>query len=180
MLNYQELRGIYEPREIKCLLIAESPPRSEDKRFFYNPDQEKYDFLFKSVMEAIFPNFTNNYRKGQKHKYLQRFKERGFYLIDAIDIPINDRNQRERNKIIRENLKNKIKGIGELISKDTPIILIKKNVFEILYPELKKRGFNVVHSEYIPFPSSGHQREFKEKFKLCLERVSDQYMGNGR
>ena len=172
MLNYQELRGIYEPREIKCLLIAESPPRSEDKRFFYNPDQEKYDFLFKSVMEAIFPNFTNNYRKGQKHKYLQRFKERGFYLIDAIDIPINDRSQRERNKIIRENLKNKIKGIGELISKDTPIILIKKNVFEIFYPELKERGFNFVCSEYIPFPSFGHQQKFKEKFKLCLERVS--------
>ena len=170
--------------------MAESPPKSEDKRFFYNPHQVKYDFLFKSIMEVLFPDFKNNYQRVQKQKhkylqklkreYLQKFKEQGFYLIDAIDTPINDRNQKERNKIIRENLKNKIKGIGELISKDTPIILIKKNVFEILYPELKKRGFNVVHSEYIPFPSSGHQREFKEKFKLCLERVSDQYMGNGR
>ena len=110
MLNYKELRERYKPREIKCLLIAESPPRSEDKRFFYNPDQEKYDFLFKSVMEAIFPDFKKN-RKGQKHRYLQRFKEQGFYLIDAVDTPINDRKRRERNKIIRENLKNKIKEI---------------------------------------------------------------------
>ena len=70
MLNYKELRERYKykPRKIKCLLIAESPPRSEDKRFFYNPDQDRYDFLFKSVMEVIFPNFTNNYRKGQKHE----------------------------------------------------------------------------------------------------------------
>jgi len=170
MLNYQELRERYKPRarEIKCLLIAESPPRSEDKRFFYNPDQEKYDFLFKSVMEAIFPDF----RKGQKYEYLQRFKEQGFYLIDAVDTPINYRKGRERNRIIKENLKNKIREIEGLISKDTPIILIKKNVFEIFYPELKERGFNFVCSEYIPFPSFGHQQKFKEKFKLCLERVS--------
>jgi len=174
MLNYQELREIYKPREIKCLLIAESPPRSGNKRFFYNPDQEEYDFLFKSVMKVIFSNFKNNYRRGQKHEYLQRFKEQGFYLIDAVDTPINDLDDCDRNQIIRENLKNKIKEIEGLISKDTPIILIKKNVFEIFYTELKKRGFNVVHSEHIPFPSSWCQRKFKEKFKLCLERVSDQ------
>ena len=170
MLNYQELREKYKPRKIKCLLIAESPPKSEE-RFFYNPGQEKYDFLFKSVMEVIFPDFKNNYQRGQKHEYLQRFKEQGFYLIDAVDTPINDRKRRERNKIIRKNLENKIKEIEELISKDTPIILIKKNVFEIFHHELEERGFNVVHDEHIPFPSSGHQEEFKEKFKQYLERV---------
>ncbi len=170
MLNYQKLREKYKPRKIKCLLIAESPPKSEE-RFFYNPRQEKYDFLFKSVMEVIFPDFKNNYRRGQKHEYLQRFKEQGFYLIDAVDTPINDRKRRERNKIIRKNLENKIKEIDELILKDTPIILIKKNVFEIFHHELEERGFNVVHDKYIPFPSFGHQEEFKEKFKQYLERV---------
>ena len=161
--------------------MAESPPKSEDKRFFYNPHQVKYDFLFKSIMEVLFPDFKNNYQRVQKQKhkylqklkreYLQKFKEQGFYLIDAIDTPINDRNQKERNKIIRENLKNKIKEIEGLISKDTPIILIKKNVFEIFYDELKGRGFNVVNDQPIPFPVPWHKKTFKERFKECLENI---------
>lgn len=32
MLNYQELREKYKPKEIKCLLIAESPPGSEESK----------------------------------------------------------------------------------------------------------------------------------------------------
>ena len=170
---YNKLRKEYKPSEIKCLLIAESPPKSEGGRFFYNPDQEKYDFLFRSVMEVIFTDFKVKYRRGQKRIYLQKFKEKGFYLIDAVDEPINDKNQRERNKIIKRNLENKIREIDELISKDTPIIFIKKNIFKIFHPELKRRGFNVIHNKPIPFPSSGQQSKFKEKFKRCLEKISN-------
>jgi hypothetical protein len=176
MLNeyYQKLREKYKPIRIKYLLIAESPPQSEDGRFFYNPNQEKWDFLFKSVMEVVFPDFTDNYQKGQKAQYLQKFKEHGFYLIDAVDIPINHLKPADKAKIIEENSESKIREITELISKDTPIVIIQKKIFEIFYPKLKKRNFNVVHGTPIPPPYWGWQQKFKEKFRQSLKKISSQ------
>ena len=162
-LFYKKLREKYKPNRIKCLIIAESPPESEEGRFFYNPECEKWDYLFKSIMEVIFGHV-----KGEKGRYLEKFKDSGFYLIDAVDKPINKKSQSERNRIIRENIENKIKEINELISKDTPIILIKKNIFEIFYKRLYNR-FRV-YDKSIPFPSHGRQKEFKEKFREALRK----------
>jgi hypothetical protein len=182
MTLIQKLRRKYRPKKrIKYLLIAESPPVSEDDRvrFFYNPKQKKRDFLFRSVMHVIFLDFETNYRNGDKQKYLQRFKELGFYLIDATDTPINKLTEKEKSKTIESESENKIKAIKRLISKQTPIFLIKKNVFNILYPKLKKLGYNVVHDEFLPFPSSGQQSRFKKKFKKYLTKVyKPQLSGN--
>jgi len=179
--KYQRLREKYKPG-IKYLLIAESPPVSKDKeiRFFYNPDQEKRDFLFKSIMEVVFPDFKTSYKKGDKHKYLQRFKEAGFYLIDAVNTPINNLTQTERDEKVEENSKNKIKEMSDLISRRTPVFLIKKNIFNIFYPKIKNK-YNVAHDEFLPFPSSGHQLKFKEKFRNFLYRVyNPKNVGNYR
>lgn len=173
MTKIQRLRANYWPESIKYLLMAESPPVSEDDqvRFFYNPKQEKWDFLFKSVMQVIFLDFKTIYEKGDKHKYLQKFKGAGFYLIDATDTPINHLPKKERNKRIEAESKKRIKEIKKLISKQIPIFLIKKNVFNILYPRLKKLGYNVAHDEFLPFPSSGQQSRFKKTFRKHLGKV---------
>ncbi len=172
---YQRWRERYKPERVKCLLIAEAPPKSVEGRFFYNPACEKRDFLFRavmSVMREVFPDFTIDCRRGRKHECLQEFKERGFYLIDAVDIPINDMGRKERERIIRENLEEKLKEIEGLgILKSGVIILIKRSIFEVFYQELKRRGFRIAQDGYIPFPSSGRQREFREKFKRCLKKV---------
>lgn len=176
----QRLRKNYKPKnkKINYLIIAESPPacpvcKDEEVRFFYNPKQEKWDFMFKSIMDGIFPKFKSVYRKGEKHKYLKKFEEAGFYMIDAIDTPINNLSERKRNEIIESESENKIKEIEGLISERTPIFLIKKNIWEIFYYRLKDRGYNVAHKEFLPFPSSGWQSKFKEKFKKFLGKVYD-------
>ncbi len=170
----QNLRNRYKPKYIKYLLIAESPPLSKNTsvRFFYNPLQEKYDFMFKSIMEVIFPDFKTQYKKGTKYMYLEKFKNEGFYLIDTVDIPINHlRNEKDKNEKIYSNLKKKIAEIKKLVSKKTPIFIIKKNIFLIFKDLLEKEGYNVVNNEFIPFPSFGNQLKFKKIFKKYLRRV---------
>jgi hypothetical protein len=54
-------------------------------RFFYNPDQELWDHVYRAVMKVVFPEFEH--RHGEKDLWLRKFKELGFYLIDATDPP---------------------------------------------------------------------------------------------
>jgi len=170
--DYQALRESFKPKKITCLLIAESPPASEgeEKRFFYNPNCEKIDYLYKAVMQVLFPEF-NPKERGKKRFYLKKFQEKGFYLIDAVDYPINDRKITERNKLIQKNLNNKIQEIKNLIKKDTPIILIKANIFRLFREPLLKNGFTNICNKKIPFPRPEWQKEFKKEFKECLKKL---------
>ncbi|MGA7951384.1 MAG: hypothetical protein WCA45_14665 [Thiobacillaceae bacterium] len=88
------LRQRYKPKTIKVLFVAESPPAEsppksldEEVRFFYNPRQERWDHMYRSVMKAVFPDFE--YRFGEKDKWLRRFSDDGYYMIDATDSPVN-------------------------------------------------------------------------------------------
>ena len=173
MPTVQELRVRYQPTNIKYLLLAESPPESQphEFRFFYNPENENKDYFFRSVMQVIFPDFKALYRKGDKGKLLERFKEEGFFMIDAVDTPINNMPEKERNQQIASEINARVAEIQKLISKQTPIFLIKKNIFNIFHPVLKEMGFNVCHDERLPFPSTGQQERFKHKFKELLGKL---------
>ena len=110
--------------------MAESPPESTDKkevRFFYNPQQEQWDYLYRSVMKCVFPEFK--YRPGKKDQWLRKFKEHGYYLIDATDSPINRLSSAERCHVLNAAVKKKLPEISTLVSRNTPIVLLKKNVF---------------------------------------------------
>ncbi|MGA2403430.1 MAG: hypothetical protein ABSG91_17270 [Syntrophobacteraceae bacterium] len=171
MNKISELREKYRPKQgIKYLLIAESPPNCEgtDFRFFYNPDNEKYDFMFRNVMRVIFPEFDTEYRKGMKHQYLEKFCQAGFYMIDATDEPVNRLKGKQKLEAIRKDWEGKLAEIESIISKETPIFLITKNVFTVFYQRLRENGYTVRHNEPIPFPGQGHQVRFREVFKRYL------------
>lgn len=87
--RYSRLREGFRPERIRLLFVAESPlaPTGDELRFFYNPEQDRWDYLYSSVMLAIFADFEH--RPGQKGKWLRKFQEDGYYLIDAIDHPVN-------------------------------------------------------------------------------------------
>lgn len=171
MVDFNKIRQNYKPDVIKILLVAESPPKNYS--FFYS-DGILYQNLFTSTMKVIFSEFEIEYsvkdsglKKKLKIEYLYKLKEKGFYLIDAYDKPLNHLPENERIKLIKANLYNKIAEIESLISLDTPIILIKKSVFQVFQSELKKRGYKV-NDKYIPFPSHGWQREYEERLKHWL------------
>ena len=148
--------------------MAESPPESHDDnvRFFYNPDQERHDYMYRSVMKAVFPEFEHC--KGEKERWLRKFQEAGCYMIDATDKPINRLSSAERRKELIRGLERKTAQIKKLISPRTAIVLVKKNIFEIFNQPLRDAGCNVIHESFLPFPSHGHQARFIEACSKCL------------
>ncbi|HZW40297.1 MAG TPA: hypothetical protein VFF33_13445 [Ignavibacteriaceae bacterium] len=170
MLSIKKAREKYKPDVIKCVLIAEAPPDAIE-RFFYYEDVREKDFLFLGVMEVLYPKLKEDYLSSgrnilNKKKMLEKFMEDGFYLLDLFDGPISLYIDSERcaAKQLTEEL-------TMAISKDIPVIMIKANVYEILYHQLKGKGFNVIDVK-IPFPSTGNQGKFREKFKDTLKKLN--------
>ena len=174
---YEEAAEKYKPDKIKTLFIAESPPfekKGEEPRYFYFEDVKKRDFLFRSIMEVLFPEEYNDFKESDKKAtkkkvpLLKKFKEGCFFLIDACDEPINQ--HKNRDFFIGKDFQKLVERIKGLIHKDAEIILIKKNIFDLLFKELKDRGFNVINTGHLDFPSSGNQLKFKKKLKKLLKR----------
>ena len=63
-----------------------------------------------------------------------------------------------------------ISKLGKYISKTTPIMLIKSNVYDTCYAPMTAAGYRVIN-ERLPFPGSGQQKVFREKFKSALEEI---------
>ena len=165
-----ELRKAYKPEKVKCLFVAESPPESNDNevRFFYNPRQERWDHMYRSLMKAVFPYFE--YLPGEKDKWLRKFQGQGYYMIDATDIPINQCSASERRRALNDAVEPKVREIRELVSLETAVVLVKKNVFLAFNAPLRKAGYNVIHDSFLPFPSHGHQSRFIAACGDCLRK----------
>ena len=91
--NLEKARQKYLPKKIKYLLVAEAPPDSLE-RFFYFEDVKQHDYLFLGVAQAMYPDlkdkFLTSKRKMEiKKLILERFKSEGFFLLDLSDLPIS-------------------------------------------------------------------------------------------
>ena len=165
----EQAREKYIPEDIKYILVAEAPPESLD-RFFYFLDVKKSDWLFLGIMQALYPLQKDEYilRKRDpslKEKLLLKFREDGFYLIDLLDYPLSyyDGN-------LSDTTNELMKKIKKLSNESTQIILIKANVYDTAFPTLRENGFKVIDKR-IDFPASGGQIKFQEKFKAALKEV---------
>lgn len=170
MTLVDQLRERYRPQHVRLLLVAESPPNCDggDFRFFYAPEM-KQDHLYRSVMEVVFSDF--NPAVKQKTLWLERFQEAGCYLVDATDTPVNFMDDRDRKRTLLEGLPAKLAELKALAGNGIPVVLIKKNVCEMLDGPLRVAGLNVVNRGVIPFPSNGNQGRFKVLFRECLTRI---------
>jgi hypothetical protein len=167
-----DARRKYKPELIQMLFIAEAPPSIESKRFFYYEKVEKKDSLFWELMKVLYLGEipVNKKLREEKIKYLEQFKRDGYYLEDSVDMPFQEGTKdNEKCRIINEHKDNLLIKLRNIISKDTPIILISKNSYFCCYNFLKENGFNVKNNEFINFPGSGQQKEFKRKIKSLLK-----------
>jgi hypothetical protein len=165
------LREMYRPAKIDLLFVAESPPYTKGKtlRFFYKPDEERWDHLYKSLMTAVFSEFE--FARGEKDIWLRRFMQRGCFLTDATDEPINHIKGAARRRALDSAIPDALRRIGKLVSTRTPIVLIKKSVFQALNAPLRGAGHSVIHESFLPFPSHGHQARFIDACRSCLRRA---------
>lgn len=173
MNNFELARLKYKPEKIKYLLVAETPPKSDSKRFFYFEKVEDQDSLFIETMKLLYPAETENVVaktiRGHKKAFLEMFKRDGFYLIDSLDSPFEERYPPSKKvRLIKMGQRNLLVKIRELSDDDTKVILIAAPVYEANFIYLSQNGVNVINTQSIDFPGSGGQIKYKEKMKSIL------------
>ena len=169
----EQARRKYLPEKVTMLLVGEAPPDTLDRFFYYENVKEK-DYLFIGVMEVLeSKDVINQYKilrlEKEKKQMLENFQSKGYYLMDLSSVPAGIEMPESHMDEFLSELK-QLETDGH-IDKETPIILIKANVYDCLYWRLIGEGYNVVN-ERIPFPSSGQQKNFAVKFRRAIESVN--------
>lgn len=91
MDSYDIARLTYKPKQIRVLMIAESPPPSaatESSRHFYRSDKTRQnDRLFTNTIRALYPEAANIGEaelETNKDRWLRRIQADGWYMIEAL------------------------------------------------------------------------------------------------
>jgi hypothetical protein len=162
MISRSAAAARYIPNHTRVLFIAEAPPNSPD-RYFYFEDVKRDDWLWIALMKALYRPELKDTKEERKRKrqWLARFQRDGFRLIDAVKRPLDGSN-RARVTAIRAAAPALISEIKD-ITPDS-IILIKSTVHEVLFHRLRSLGFTVINETALPFPATGQQRRFQDEF----------------
>lgn len=200
---YIKYRSKYKPDVVKYLIINEAPTEIWEgftPPFFYNnPNGIDKNNPFNEVATVLFypPEYIEKtrdmkvlYPDMEMSKFLDKMKEKGFFEIDMLDLPAGfyktnrmtaSKHQKAITEKMQKNLKTKLLLINQICNPDTVIFLVKKSVYELLYTELSgkyKIANDMLEKEfgkpYLPSPT-GHQKEFRIKFKKCLEDCNYQF-----
>lgn len=150
--------GRYRPQQVELLLVAEAPPSSLD-RYFYFEDVLEQDSLFRYVVQTVLNEAPS---RAQKAEQLGRLRDRGVYLIDLKTDP----------KVADESLDGCVRGLVERATALEPrhVITIKATVRDLCQAPLRAAGLDVV-DERVPFPGSGQQRRFTEAMTRALRSI---------
>jgi hypothetical protein len=180
MSSYDLTRQKYRPEAIKILFVAESPPPSADiqsSRHFYRSEQIRHDDrLFINTVKALYAELQDKTEaeiEPDKEHWLRRMQADGYYMIEALETSQRHSvTKAERQERIAEALPRLIERVKELANKDTKIILIKSNVFEVAAEPLRKAGFTVLNTELVDYPGQYNQRAYREKVSALLHGLS--------
>ena len=147
----------YQPKRIRLLLIAESPP-ADESRYFYFEEVKTADFLFEEVCGVLFEEKP----RLDKVPYLKELRRRGVFLVDLK--PDAPRSGEPLGPYVAPFLLN----VGTLAPEK--IILITADVYGAAYQPMKKAGLPVTDVR-VPFPSTEQQSDFRQKFRQALVRA---------
>lgn len=172
---YAERRARWKPNYVRLVLIAESAPDDggnlTNRRFFYDDDLTGRDGLFREVVRATFNNPTLASGPGAKRPWLEKLRDRGVYLIDLAPVPVNYHSRLERTAALARNIESTVSLATQL--KPSGIVLVKQNVFDLLQRPLLQAGLPLLHDDFIPFPGSGQQKRFRERFSAAIKSLPD-------
>jgi hypothetical protein len=165
---YEELRERYRPARLCYLLIAESPPDpgEGERRFFYSPELT-IDNLYRGVAEAVYGE-RDDVDVRDKSAVLERLREDGFWLIDAVEDPVNKLGRSDRVRAIKD-------GVPQLIARcialgpERGAIICHGKVYAATAQALRDGGVPVLHDEALPFPLGNWRARFVEGFRRALQ-----------
>ncbi len=164
LTTYQKAADRYIPLKTNVLFVAESPPDALD-RYFYFENVKNQDSLWIGLMKALYEGEFGETSKERlcKEKWLTKFKDDGYRLIDALKEPVvKSTGPPKRKKLISNVVDHVVEEIREI--SPNQIVLIKATVFDVLYGRLHAAGLPVVN-ERLSFPGLGHQKKFAERFE---------------
>jgi hypothetical protein len=161
--DYLDLRRRYEPKIIKLVIVAESPPASG--LYFYDPTGAPSEPLFAALMKQL------RLSPSTKEDGLLGFQRSGWVLVDATYEPVDKLTSSSRDRVIDRDYTLLCDDLPALVSdRSIPLILIKENVCRILEHKLVEDGFNVLNrGNVIYFPGSGRQKDFHRQFGAILQ-----------
>jgi hypothetical protein len=174
MNSYNEIRKRYRPKNIRFLLIAESPPPAADvgsSRHFYRSDKvRRNDRLFTNTIKALYPEAadqTETELEQAKEQWLRRFQSDGWYMIEALEKSLpHEVTKQQRQVLIKENLASLVERVSKLADKNIKLILIKSNVFDVAAEPLRQAGFTVLNTELVDYPGRFNQKAYREKLAI--------------
>lgn len=172
---YKLFREKYLPVKINYLFVAESPPAFKGQApiaYFYFDEVPKADSLFYTIIKAVYDLDFDKYLHNRVDT-LSRLKKDGYYLIDAVEYPINkskswiDIPNVDREKIITDNKKHFESHVNQLIKgghidNNTKTILIKETVYNNYRDH---SSLNVINDKHIGFPKYIKDRQTIEAIR---------------
>jgi hypothetical protein len=177
MDEYEEIRRKYRPEKIAVLLIAESPPppaKIGGSRHFYRTDRNRGsdDRLFLKTVQGKYPDAAAksvDELENEKEQWLRRLQADGWYLIEALEESQKHQVKKpERQKKIKEALPRLIERVKELAGKETKIITIKSNVFDVAAPALRETGFTVLNEKNVDYPGVFNAEAYRTKLAALV------------
>lgn len=170
---YAERRSRWQPERVRLVLVAESAPDDggdiANRRFFYDETLTPKDGLFREVVRALYADPPLVSGVGAKTPWLAKLQADGVFLIDLAAEPVNYHEAGERAAALRRNIQATVTVAASL--KPDGIILVKRNVFELLNAPMRDAGLPVLHDDFVPFPGSGQQRRFRERFAQAISSL---------
>jgi len=167
---YKKYQDEFKPRNrIEVLLIGESPPdpgRGE-LRYFYKPEYTPPDNLIKGVATAAYPTTIDVSMGENKKKVLQWLQDNGYWLIDAVEYPINKYPDQERRNLIRGR-RGELAAYCKELSPKRGVIICHERVFCLLAVPLCEAGLIILQDECLPFPIGNGVDPFVKGVRVAL------------
>lgn len=174
--SYEEIRQQFRPKQVKVLFIAESPPPAmgvESSRHFYRAEKiRRDDRLFVNTIKALYEDaadLTEAQIEPNKNEWLKRFAADGYFMIEALEeSQVHEVTKKQRQERIKDTLPRLLDRVAQLASKQTKIILIKSNVFDVAAVPLRDAGFNVLNQNLLDYPGRFNQAAYRQKLRALL------------
>jgi hypothetical protein len=162
---YDELRETYRPERLRVLLIGESPPDPGlgVRRFFYAP-MLTHDNLFRGVAQAV---YGDDVEVDDKVGVLERLRADGFWLIDAVEHPINKEKSGPRRRAIAAAVPRLVERCREL-APERGVVICHGLVYELASPALRQASVKLLHDEPLPFPLGNWRARFVGGMRKAL------------
>lgn len=157
---YERLREQWRPDCVRLLIIDEAAPElSADSKheFFYSPTVVSWDPLFRAVVDVYFDGDFPP-AGADKSPYLERLRDLGVYVIEAIPFPVGGYSRGERPHLTARFARSTVERAREL--EPAGALIAFNSGYRLLGPGLEAAGVPLLQDGPVPFPRGRYREQF--------------------